>query len=129
MIVLDTPALVAWISGQGTLSAAVRERIERELEAGEIAISVISVLEVARYIDDGRLELSVGKRSWLSALVSMQGLRAIPVDMAITIRAAGFPRELASNERLIAATAIALGCDLVTPDARLRKLVLLETIW
>jgi PIN domain nuclease of toxin-antitoxin system len=126
---LDTRALVAWITGQGTLSATAREKIESEREAGEIAISVISVLELGRYVDDGRLELSIDKRRWLLTLASIEGLHVMPVDMAIAVRAAFFPSELASNERLVAATAIILGCDLVTPDARLRKLVYVETIW
>lgn len=129
MIMLDTQALVAWITGHGTLSTAAREKIEREREAGETAISVISVLELGRYIDDGRLQLSIDKRRWLMALTSIEGLHVMPVDMAVTLRAAVFPSELASNERLIAATAIMLGCELVTPDARLRKLVYVETIW
>ncbi|TAL93197.1 MAG: PIN domain-containing protein [Paraburkholderia sp.] len=129
MIVLDTRALVAWITGQGTLSVTARAKIEHEREAGEIAISVISVLELGRYIDDGRLQLSIDKRRWLLAVASIEGLRVIPVDMAIAVRAAVFPSELASDERLIAATAITLGCELVTPEARMRELVYIETIW
>jgi PIN domain nuclease of toxin-antitoxin system len=129
VIVLDTRALVAWITGHGTLSESAREQIDRERESSGIVISVISVLEVGRYIDSGRLQLSTDKRSWLSALGSIDGLQVIPVDMAIAVRAAAFPTELDFNERLIAATAIALDCGLVTPKVRLRELVYVETIW
>ncbi|KUZ34865.1 MULTISPECIES: type II toxin-antitoxin system VapC family toxin [Burkholderia cepacia complex] len=129
MVVIDTQALVMWLSGQGTLSSAMRERIERERHAGALAISVISVLEVSQYVDGGRLKLSVDKRRWLSTLVSIDGLRVIPVDMAITIRAANFPIEIDMSLRLIAATAITVDAVLITPDKRLHTLVYGESVW
>ncbi|MFP3637188.1 hypothetical protein, partial [Bacillus sp. SIMBA_033] len=80
--------------------------IERELGAGALAISLISILEASQYVDSGRLKLSVDKRRWLSTLASIDGLQVVPVDMDITVRAASFPAELDLNMRLIAATAI-----------------------
>jgi len=129
LVVLDTPAMVMWLSGHGTLSSSIRERIERELGAGALAISVISILEASQYVDSGRLKLSVDKRRWLSTLASIDGLQVVPVDMAITVRAASFPAELDLNMRLIAATAITVNAVLVTPNEHLRALVYGESIW
>ncbi|MGF6839606.1 PIN domain nuclease of toxin-antitoxin system [Paraburkholderia youngii] len=49
MIVLDTAALIMWLSAHDKLSVTARKAIDREMNAGEIAISMISVLEVAEY--------------------------------------------------------------------------------
>ncbi|WP_233858028.1 type II toxin-antitoxin system VapC family toxin [Paraburkholderia sp. HD33-4] len=129
MIVLDTTALIMWLGGHDKLSAAAREAIEREMQVGEIAISMISVVEVAEYVDDGRLKLSVDTRRWLSTLASIEGMRVVPVDMAIAVQAAALPTLLTSHQRLIASTAIVLGGMLITPDARLRAYSYAGAIW
>jgi PIN domain nuclease of toxin-antitoxin system len=129
MIVLDTPALVCWLSGQGELSDAALAAIERELEGGTIAISAISVLDIAQYVEEGCLSLSIDTRSWLSALASLEGVRVVPVDTAIAVRAATMPFELSERQRLLAATARELHATLVTSDAQLREAVYTESIW
>ncbi|WP_321807026.1 hypothetical protein [Burkholderia sp. BCC1993] len=129
MIVLDTPALISWLSSRGDLCAGTREVIDRSLRAREIAISVISVLDIGQYVHDGRLELSVSTRSWLSELASIDGIRLVAVDTIIAVRAAALSTLLSSHQRLIAATATTLAGVLVTPDTRMRELAYVETIW
>ena len=129
MITLDTCALVCWLSGQKDLSQAANEAIDRELDGGDILISAISALEIAEYVDDGRLGLSMDTRSWLSTVVSMEGVRMIPVDTEIAFRAATLSSALSSHQRLIVATARTFGGALVTPDAKVRALTHVETIW
>jgi PIN domain nuclease of toxin-antitoxin system len=129
MITLDTFALVYWLGGRNELSPAAQEAIERELAEGEVLISAISVLDVGQFIQDGQLALSMDTRSWLSTLVSIEGVRMVPVDTGIAVRAASMSPELSSHQRLIAATARTLGGALVTPDARVRALTYVETIW
>ncbi|RZF24691.1 type II toxin-antitoxin system VapC family toxin [Paraburkholderia sp. UYCP14C] len=129
MIVLDTTALIMWLGGHDKLSVTARDAIEREMQVGEIAISMISVVEVAEYVDDGRLKLSVDTRRWLSTLASIEGMRVVPVDMAIAVQAAALPTLLTSHQRLIASTAIVLGGMLITPDARLRAYSYGGAIW
>ncbi|MEX3858615.1 MULTISPECIES: type II toxin-antitoxin system VapC family toxin [Paraburkholderia] len=129
MIVLDTAALIMWLSAHDKLSVTARKAIDREMNAGEIAISMISVLEVAEYVEDGRLKLCVDTRRWLSTLASVEGLRVVPVDMAIAVQAAALPTTLTSHQRLIASTAMALGGTLITPDARLREFSYAGAIW
>lgn len=129
MITLDTLALVYWLSGSDKLSKVAQKAIDDELNGGEIAISAVTVFDLAEFVDDGRLALSMDTRSWLSTLVSIEGLRLVPVDTAIAVRAASMSRELTSHQRLIAATARTLGGELVTPDARMRALTYVETVW
>jgi PIN domain nuclease of toxin-antitoxin system len=129
MITLDTLALVYWLTGKGELGEAAQKAIDDELNGGEILISTITVLDLAQYVEDGCLSLSMDTRSWLSTLISIEGVRLVPVDSAIAVRAASMSRELTSHQRLIAATARTLGGALVTPDARIRNLTYVETIW
>ncbi|WP_296650210.1 type II toxin-antitoxin system VapC family toxin [Paraburkholderia sp.] len=129
MITLDTLALVYWLSGANELSGAALKAIENELNGGEILISTISMLELAQFVDDGRLALSMDTRSWFSTLASIEGVRLVPVDAAIAVRAASMSRELSSHQRLIAATARTLGGALVTPDERMRALTYLDAVW
>ncbi|RQH07000.1 type II toxin-antitoxin system VapC family toxin [Paraburkholderia dinghuensis] len=129
MITLDTLALVYWLNGKGELGDAAQQAIDNELNGGEILISTITVLDLVQFVEEGCLELSMDTRSWLSTLISIEGVRLVPVDSAIAVRAASMSRELTSHQRLIAATARTLGGTLVTPDARMRELTYVETVW
>ncbi len=129
MITLDTLALVCWLGRQKALSQAAHDAIDRELNGGEILISAISALEIADFVKDGRLGLSMDARSWLSTVVSMEGVRLVPVDTEIAFRAARLPPALTSHQRLIAATARTFGSALVTSDAKFRASTYVETIW
>ena len=129
MIVLDTVALILWLCDQGRLSVAAREAVERGMDAGEIAISTISVLDIAKFIEDGRLELSVNTRSWLLTLATIEGMRVIPVDFSIAVRAANMLVPLTPPQKIIVATTIALGGALITPDAYLRTHTYVDSIW
>jgi PIN domain nuclease of toxin-antitoxin system len=129
MITLDTLALVCWLGRQKALSQAAHDAIDRELDGGEILISAISALEIAEFVKDGRLGLSMDARSWLSTFVSMEGVRMVPVDTEIALRAARLSPALTSHQRLIVATARTFGGALVTSDAKVRASTYVETIW
>ncbi|WP_322047281.1 type II toxin-antitoxin system VapC family toxin [Paraburkholderia sp. J67] len=130
MIALDTCALVYWLRGDEALSEPARGAIEGALDGGsEVLISTISVLEIAQFVENGRLALSMDTRRWLATLASLEGVRMVPVDTAIAVRATTMSPQLPQPQRLIAATARTLGVPLVTPDARMRELTHLDTIW
>jgi len=129
MITLDTLALVYWLSGRSELGPAAQNAIEAELNGGDILVSTISMLDVAQYVEDGRLSLSMDTRSWFSTLVSIEGMRMVPVNTEIAVRAASTSSQLSTHERLIAATAYTHRCALVTPKAQVGELSYVETIW
>ncbi|WP_321957069.1 type II toxin-antitoxin system VapC family toxin [Paraburkholderia bannensis] len=129
MVALDTCALVYWLRGDQALSEPARNAIENALEESEVLISTISVLEVAQFVEDGRLALSMDTRRWLATLASLEGVRMVPVDTAIAVRATTLSPQLPPPQRLVAATARTLGVPLVTPDSRVRALTHIDTIW
>ncbi|WP_321888151.1 type II toxin-antitoxin system VapC family toxin [Paraburkholderia bannensis] len=129
MVALDTCALVYWLRGDQALSEPARNAIENALEESEVLISTISVLEVAQFVENGRLALSMDTRRWLATLASLEGVRMVPVDTAIAVRATTLAPQLPPPQRLVAATARTLGVPLVTPDSRVRALTHIDTIW
>ncbi|WP_322069700.1 type II toxin-antitoxin system VapC family toxin [Paraburkholderia bannensis] len=129
MVALDTCALVYWLRGDQALSEPARNAIDNALEESEVLISTISVLEVAQFVEDGRLALSMDTRRWLATLASLEGVRMVPVDTAIAVRATTLSPQLPPPQRLVAATARTLGVPLVTPDSRVRALTHIDTIW
>lgn len=131
MIVLDTHALVWWLSGDRRLSERARRAILREIKADGIAASAISVMEIATAVRRGRLVLRVSFEQWLADLRSLPELHIEPVSADIAALAGTFDGEMHGDpaDRLIAATARVLGARLVTADDRLRALPDIACVW
>lgn len=132
MILLDTHAFVWFVSGAGNqLSPAAGEAIESEVAGGMLAVSSISVWEVAMLAACHRLRLDRPLDRWLARCESLPFVRFVPVDNSIAVRSVGLPPPLHKDpaDRIIAATAIALDIPLVTKDRRLRSYAPVETVW
>jgi len=89
-------------------------------EADELAVAAISWFELAWLARRERIVVSVPIRSWLERLSAE--LRTVGVTPAIAATAADLPASFPGDpaDRLIYATAIEHGCQLVTKDRRLR---------
>ena len=131
MIVLDTHALVWWVSGDRRLSAAAGRAIRNAARARAVFASAISVMEVATAVRRGRLILNVPVEQWLADLRSLPELQFEPVTAEIAALAGSLDGDMHGDpaDRIIAATARALGVRLVTADERLRGLADLPTVW
>jgi PIN domain nuclease of toxin-antitoxin system len=132
VIVLDTHALIWWVAEPARIPARARRAIAAAAKVREpLAVSAISAWEIAMLAERGRLELTMDAEVWLSHVQSLPGLRFVPVDNAIAVRAVRLPdfpnRDPA--DRMIAATAMAFGATLVTADARLRGYEPLTCLW
>ena len=118
MIILDTQVLVWLLFDDRRLGRQARQTIARAWAASEAAVSAITFWEVAMLQDKGRLTLLMDTGAWRASLLA-EGLREIPVNGAIGIRAAslsGFHDDPA--DRLIVATALE-GPRLITADERI----------
>ncbi len=131
MIVLDTHALVWWVSSPARLSARARRAVAAALRQGPIAASAISLLEIATALRRGRLELGLAPEQWLADLQQLPELRFEPVSAAIAQAAGSFPDSMPGDpaDRIIAATALALKAKLVTADQRLRESPQFQAVW
>ncbi len=130
MIVLDTHAWVWWVAGDPQLSAAAAGEIDLAMGTGRLYVSSISAWEVALLVRRGRLELTMEVGDWIARSEALPFLGFVPVDNRIALRSvelAGLHDDPA--DRIIVATALALGARLVTRDRRLHRFAGVETVW
>ena len=118
-LLLDTNALLWLSSGSVRLGLRAGAAIEAAVLAGEAAFSAISVWETAMLVRKGRYGLDIPIDRWCADLIAA-GLSEVPLDAAAAGQAAELP-DLHEGlaDRMIAATAMRLGAQLVTSDARL----------
>ena len=130
MILLDTH-IVLWLAFEPKrLSVRARDVIQRERASNSApAISSITLLELAILGRKGRFHYNASVESFLGEVE--RKFHVLP----ITARACGQVLQLPPNyprdpvDRLIGATALAEGAELVTADQAIRRSRSVPTIW
>ena len=119
LILLDTHVLLWLRTGDARLGPRTRKVIARVENEGVAAASAISFWEVAMLQDKRRIELDESVSSWRRRLLD-EGIVEIAVNGDIGVRAARL-RDFHADpaDRLIVATALAGGYQLVTADLRI----------
>lgn len=127
---LDTHAVVFDALDSQRLSPAARRAIERGDREGELAVSDITLWEIAMLVARQRLKVPVPAEEFIRTALAARTIAVLPITPAIAITAQsdefvhGDPAD-----RLIAATALVNDARLVTSDDRLRSVAVLRTIW
>lgn len=116
-LLLDSHVLHWWSSEPEKLSRRADRAIE---DADELAVSAISWYELAWLARHERIEVSGPVRGWLEILT--RGVRTIGISPAVAEAAVSLPSAFPGDpaDRIIYATALETGWDLVTKDRRLR---------
>jgi PIN domain nuclease of toxin-antitoxin system len=129
VILLDTHVLV-WLASEPTkLSKQARSAIRRAGRGGGIAISAITLWELAWLATHGRLQPTGTVETYLEEVSSRVAVR--PITAKIAVLANQFPAEYSNDpcDRLIGATALAEGMILVTKDTKIRDCTQIQTLW
>jgi PIN domain nuclease of toxin-antitoxin system len=119
MLLLDTCALIFDALEPKRLTAEARALIEVESAAGSLAISDISLWEVAMLVEHGRLDTGTDTASFCRLAIRARDLSVLPITVEIAARSATLSLQGDPADRLIAATAIEHRARLVTTDKRL----------
>jgi len=117
-VLLDSHVLQWWTAEPRRVSKRATETIAA---ADEVAVSAITWFELAWLAEHGRISVAVPVRSWLDRLSG--SVRTAGVTPAIAHTAVSLPTSFPGDpaDRLIYATAIERGWQLVTKDGALRR--------
>jgi PIN domain nuclease of toxin-antitoxin system len=130
VILVDTHVVVWLAFHQDRLSKKAREVIDdaRKTKDG-LAISGITLLELATLASKGRLHLNITLESFLQEVESR--FVVLPINSAACARIvelpAAYPKDPA--DRMIGATALVEGLVLLTADREIRRSKVVRTAW
>lgn len=118
-LLLDTHVALWLANADPQLRPATRALIDACFQRGEsIFLSAVSAWELAMLIQRGRVDLDRPLQDWVSAFLLRPGTAAAP--LTLTAAATAYPLYCFERrdpaDRLLVATAIELGCPLVTYD-------------
>lgn len=120
-LLLDTHVLIWLGEDDPTIGAAARRRIAEAADADGILVSPVSVFEVGRLAQTGRIALSLPVNAWLALVCGQGQIEEAPVTMAIAEDAALLPGDAHGDpiDRMLIATARCTGSRLATRDRRI----------
>jgi len=132
VIVLDTQALLWWVSNPERVPAKARRLLDKAVaDNSTVSVSCISTWEIAMLSLRARLELTMPVDAWIAHVEELPWLTFVPVDNRVALRSVhleGFPHRDPAD-RIIVATALVLNATLVTADDRLRSWKSVRTVW
>jgi len=130
VILVDTHVVVWLAFDQAQLSKNARAAINDARQNGEgLAISDITLLELAALSDKGRIRLDISLESFLHEVEAR--FIILPISGRACARALGLPATYPKDpaDRIIGATALVEGLSLLTADREIRRSRALHTIW
>jgi PIN domain nuclease of toxin-antitoxin system len=131
VILLDTHVLVWMVSSPGRLSRPAVREIRKAQREGGCAIASITLWELGLLFAKGRLKASGTVEASIGEIVEAAAVSVIDITPNIAGLAMGFPDPYPKDpgDRLIGATALALGLTLITQDERILNSPLIRSIW
>ncbi len=129
MILLDTHALIWAARDPSRLSKAASDAIQAAGKSGGLAISAVTLWELAWLATHGRLNFTGSVDDFVERLSSRTAVR--PITTRIAVLASQLPATYSRDpsDRLIGATALVDGIALVTKDRTIRNFAQIKTIW
>ena len=123
-VLLDTHIALWLDSGSTRLRPTTVALIEAcWRDGGTIHLSAITAWEIALLVDTGRIALDVAVEAWVERFLARPGIVAVPLSLHAASRAYRLHHleHRDAADRLLIATAIELGCPLVTYDERITR--------
>ena len=128
MVVIDTHVLIQDALEPRRVSARARRALEGA--DGPLAASDISLWEIAMLIAKERLRPGADAATFIERILEARAIRVLPITAKIAVLSQADEFEQGDPaDRLIAATAIVHGAQLVTADSQLRRVRGLRIVW
>jgi PIN domain nuclease of toxin-antitoxin system len=130
VILVDTHVVVWLAFDQDQISRKARAAIDNARRNGDgLAVSDVTLLELATLASKGRIQLDISLESFLREVEAR--FVVLPISGRACVRAIGFPAAYPKDpaDRIIGATALVEGLSLLTADREIRRSKALQTIW
>ncbi|MBI3682172.1 MAG: type II toxin-antitoxin system VapC family toxin [Acidobacteria bacterium] len=129
MILLDTHIWVWWVSQDPRLDS-VRHAILRQNEAAGLGVSIICCWEVAKLVENSRLQLDRPAEEWIARALAHPGIRLLDLTPRIVVESTQLPGSFHRDpaDQIIVATARVHDCPLLTIDARILNYPYVRTL-
>lgn len=130
MILVDTHVVVWLAFDQDKISKKAKIAIDEARKNAEgLAISDITLLELATLVSKGRIFLNISLESFLQEVESR--FVVLPISGRACARAMALPATYPNDpaDRIIGATALVEGLSLLTADREIRRSRAVQTIW
>jgi PIN domain nuclease of toxin-antitoxin system len=121
VILLDTHILVWLLIAPENLSSKAKKAILAARKSGPLALSAISLWEIAWLAENQRIEIDVSVGSFVKKCTHY--VQVLPITHEIAVRSVQFPKSYPNDpqDRIIGATAIIEGARLLTHDKAISK--------
>jgi PIN domain nuclease of toxin-antitoxin system len=131
MIVLDTHTIIWDALDNKKLSVKAKRAINSADENSALVISDISLWEIAMLIQRRRLEIAEAPARFIELALQSRNYQVQPITGTIAGLSVSLGERINGDpaDRLIVATALAVGAPLVTADRNLRGAKIVPTIW
>jgi PIN domain nuclease of toxin-antitoxin system len=130
VILVDTHVVVWLAFDQDQISSKARTAIDDARKGADgLAISDITLMELATLVSKGRLRLDISLESFLQEVENR--FVVLPITGRACARAVGLPSSYPADptDRIIGGTALVEGLSLLTADREIRRSRALRTIW
>ncbi|GIW59229.1 MAG: ribonuclease VapC [Patescibacteria group bacterium] len=130
MILLDTQALIWWVSDPSLLSTKAAQTIEQERTESKLLVSSISVWEIYMLVAKDRLKLNCDTDAWITNIEAISCVQFVPISNRIAGRSVMLDNFHADPaDRMIVATAREYGVVIVTKDQKIRDYKNVRSVW
>jgi len=131
LTLLDTHTWVWWVTEDRRLSATSRRAIDRSRASGSLALSLMSVWEVAKKVEKAQLVLDRPLDAWVDEAVARPGLQLVELTRPVLLESCRLPGPFHGDpaDQIIVATARDREAVIVTKDDRIRRYPHVRSLW
>lgn len=128
---LDTHAWIWWVTEDRRLSRRARAAISTALAEQDLWLSLISLWEVAKKVENQHLVLDRPLDQWLDEAMTVTALGVWELTRPILVHSCNLPKPFHGDpaDQILVATARHHGAAVVTKDHRIRRYAHVQSLW